>query len=59
MGFFGQHRPWNYPSAESSSEPVLPYDIAERPLLPPKRENEKKKQNAQSYEYPLIFDSDK
>nr|XP_054759111.1 WD repeat-containing protein 64-like [Lytechinus pictus] len=59
MGFFGQHRPWNYPSAESSSEPVLPYDIAERPLLPPKRENEKKKQNTQSYEYPLIFDSDK
>ncbi|XP_071484105.1 WD repeat-containing protein 64-like [Diadema antillarum] len=59
MGFFGQHRPWNYPSAESSSEPVLPYDIAERPLLPPRRESEKKKQNTQSYEYPLIFDNDK
>ncbi|XP_072032372.1 WD repeat-containing protein 64-like [Amphiura filiformis] len=58
MGFFGQHRPWNFPSAERTSTPVLPYDISEGPLRPVKNTNEKKKP-AQSYEYPLIFTNDK
>ena len=58
MGFFGQHRPWNFPSTERSSTPVLPYDISEGPLKPVKNTNQKKKP-VQSYEYPLVFKNDK
>ncbi|XP_071795581.1 WD repeat-containing protein 64-like isoform X1 [Asterias amurensis] len=59
MGFFSQHRPWNFPSLERSSTPVLPYDITEGPLRPMKNVNEKKHKTTQSYEYPLVFDDNK
>ncbi|KAJ8044929.1 WD repeat-containing protein 64 [Holothuria leucospilota] len=54
MGFFNQHRPWNFPSVERSSTPVLPYDITERPLRQAKHVNEKKIKQ-RSYDYPLVF----
>ncbi|XP_022089085.1 LOW QUALITY PROTEIN: WD repeat-containing protein 64-like [Acanthaster planci] len=60
MGFFSQHRPWNFPSLERSNTPVLPYDITEGPLKPMRSTNERKNKTAQqSYEYPLVFADDR
>ncbi|PIK60352.1 putative WD repeat-containing protein 64 [Apostichopus japonicus] len=54
MGFFNQHRSWNYPSVERSSTPLLPYDITERPLRQAKHVNDRKTKQ-KSFDYPLIF----
>ncbi|XP_033112212.1 WD repeat-containing protein 64-like isoform X2 [Anneissia japonica] len=59
MGFFSQHRPWNFPNAERSSSPVLPYDISERPLKHSSNTNERRSKPGQAFRYPLIFKSDR
>nr|KAG5712352.1 hypothetical protein BaRGS_023931 [Batillaria attramentaria] len=58
VGFFGQHRPFNFPaSEETSGTPTLPYDITEGPLAPIKRKSATQKiRSVQKFEYPLIFD---
>ncbi|XP_071962491.1 WD repeat-containing protein 64-like [Antedon mediterranea] len=59
MGFFSQHRPWNFPNTERSSSPVLPYDISEVPQKHSKSLSERKSKPGQAFRYPLIFKSDR
>ncbi|KAJ8309097.1 hypothetical protein KUTeg_013971 [Tegillarca granosa] len=61
IGFFSQHRPFNYPVSEAKAGPaILPYDINEGPLAPVKAKNDPRaSQKTQKYEYPLIFDNEK
>ncbi|XP_064601013.1 WD repeat-containing protein 64-like [Liolophura sinensis] len=58
IGFFGQHRPFNFPvSGQVSSTPTLPYDITEGPLAPLKSMSARQRIRAvHQLEYPLIFD---
>ncbi|KAI0210520.1 WD repeat-containing protein 64 [Lamellibrachia satsuma] len=61
VGFYGQHKPINYPLTENlTATPVLPYDINEGPLAPVKSVSDKQKvKSHQHYEYPLVFASDR
>ncbi|KAL3874237.1 hypothetical protein ACJMK2_037280 [Sinanodonta woodiana] len=61
LGFFGQHRPFNFStSEEKAGPPTLPYDITEGPLLPTKSVSAKQKiRPVKKYEYPLKFDEKK
>ncbi|XP_077997639.1 WD repeat-containing protein 64-like isoform X1 [Glandiceps talaboti] len=60
MGFFGQHRPWNFPNTERAITPVLPYDISERPMKPPRSKSATQKaKRVQHYEYPLRFNEER
>ncbi|XP_046579795.1 WD repeat-containing protein 64-like [Haliotis rubra] len=62
VGFFSQHRPFNFPATEETAgSPTLPYDITERPLAPVTRRKSatQKIRTAQKFEYPLIFNQQK
>ncbi|ELT96575.1 hypothetical protein CAPTEDRAFT_219855 [Capitella teleta] len=62
IGFFGQHRPFNFPTSEDTARtPVLPYDINEGPLAPTlsMSARQKIKAHQMKFDYPLIFDDDK
>ncbi|XP_035826428.1 WD repeat-containing protein 64 [Aplysia californica] len=61
VGFFGQHRPFNFPSSEDTGHAaVLPYDISEGPLAPVKRKSASHKiRSVQRFEYPLMFDKER
>ncbi|XP_071080173.1 WD repeat-containing protein 64-like [Haliotis cracherodii] len=62
VGFFSQHRPFNFPATEETAgSPTLPYDITERPLAPVTRRKSatQKIRTVQKFEYPLIFNQQK
>ncbi|GFS05235.1 WD repeat-containing protein 64 [Elysia marginata] len=58
VGFFGQHRPFNFPASEDAvNNSVLPFDINEGPIAPVKRKSASHKiRSVQKFDYPLVFD---
>ncbi|KAK3736912.1 hypothetical protein RRG08_000654 [Elysia crispata] len=58
VGFFGQHRPFNFPASEDAvNNSVLPFDINEGPVAPVKRKSASHKiRSVQKFDYPLVFD---